>query len=105
MYAESCIVKHPECAAAINSSGFVPMPSSKRVLNEYWVLSRTLLSVVILPLPSLSDPCQIAVACLFMCVELLICEFGLPEMKSPDTDLKGTKFSSPNRGRLQILRY
>src|SRR5438046_587304 len=31
------MVKHPACAAAISSSGFVPTPSSKRDLYEYWV--------------------------------------------------------------------
>jgi hypothetical protein len=35
--AENAIEKQPACAAAINSSGFVPMPFSKRVLKEYCV--------------------------------------------------------------------
>src|SRR6266540_3834776 len=51
---ESAIEKQPACAAAINSSGFVPLPSSKRVLNEYFAFSRTPLSVDILPLQSLT---------------------------------------------------
>jgi hypothetical protein len=54
--AESAIEKQSACAAAINSSGFVPIPSSKRVLNEYCVSLRTPLSVEIVPLPSLSPP-------------------------------------------------
>ena len=32
--AESAMVKQPACAAAINSSGFVPLPFSKRVTKE-----------------------------------------------------------------------
>ena len=32
--AESAIVKHPACAAATSSSGFVPFSPSKRVVNE-----------------------------------------------------------------------
>src|SRR6266850_90277 len=43
--AESAIVKHPACAAARSSSGFVPTPFSNRVLNEYCVCFRTPLSV------------------------------------------------------------
>jgi len=40
----------------------VPIPFSKRVLNEYWVSESTLLSVEIVPLPSLRPPFQIAEA-------------------------------------------
>ena len=36
---ESAMVKQPACAAAINSSGLVPTPDSKRVLNEYCVFA------------------------------------------------------------------
>ena len=32
----SFILKQPACAAATSSSGFVPIPSAKRVLHEYW---------------------------------------------------------------------
>src|SRR5215469_17324399 len=35
--AESAIEKHPACAAAISSSGFVPGAFSNRVVNEYGV--------------------------------------------------------------------
>src|SRR5580704_1474878 len=56
------MVKQPACAAAINSSGFVPMPFSNRVENEYCALERTLLSVEIVPFPSLSEPFQTAEA-------------------------------------------
>src|SRR5918993_644464 len=69
--AESAIEKQPACAAAINSSGFVPLPSSKRVLKEYCVSERTLLSVEIVPLPSLSPPLQTADALRF--IFLLLC--------------------------------
>ena len=34
---ENAIEKQPACAAAMSSSGFVPTPFSKRVLNEYCV--------------------------------------------------------------------
>jgi hypothetical protein len=60
------MLKQPACAAAINCSGFVPTPSSKRLLNEYCVLFRTVLWVVKLPLPSFPVPCQLADAFLFM---------------------------------------
>ena len=54
--AESAIEKHPACAAAISSSGFVPFPSSNRVLNEYCVFDKTPLSVDTVPLPSFNPP-------------------------------------------------
>jgi hypothetical protein len=57
---DSAIEKHPACAAAISSSGFVPLPSSNRVLNEYGVFDRTPLSVETVPLPSLRPPFQTA---------------------------------------------
>src|SRR2546427_5335675 len=60
--AESAMEKHPACAAAISSSGLVPCPSSKRVLNEYGVAFSTPLAVVTMPLPSLSPPFQTAPA-------------------------------------------
>src|SRR3984893_12199551 len=69
--AESAIVKHPACAAAINSSGFVPAPFSKRVENEYCVFERTPLSVEIVPLPSFSEPFQTAEALRTIIVILL----------------------------------
>ena len=58
----SFIVKQPACAAATNSSGFVPTPSAKRELNEYCVLFNTVLAVVNVPLPSFPEPFQTAVA-------------------------------------------
>src|SRR6266481_8217969 len=60
--AERAMVKHPACAAANSSSGLVPTPFSKRVLNEYCVCLRTPLSVEIDPLPVLRSPCQTALA-------------------------------------------
>src|SRR5512143_1935611 len=56
------MVKHPACAAAISSSGFVPLPCSNRVWNEYGVPDNTPLAVEIVPLPSFRPPCQCAVA-------------------------------------------
>src|SRR5580658_920940 len=60
--AESAIVKQPACAAAISSSGFVPLPLSKRVPKEYGVSERTPLCVEIEPLPSFNAPDQTAEA-------------------------------------------
>src|ERR1700733_5095533 len=56
------MVKHPACAAAISSSGFVPFSFSKRVLNEYGVLASTPESVERSPLPSRPVPRQTAFA-------------------------------------------
>src|SRR3954462_4512423 len=44
-WAERAIVKQPACAAASNSSGLVPLPSSKRLWKEYGVDERTPLAV------------------------------------------------------------
>src|SRR5439155_11466695 len=49
--AEQAIEKQPACAAAMSSSGFVPMPFSKRVLKEYWVSLSTPFSLDIAPFP------------------------------------------------------
>src|ERR1700757_461095 len=64
--ADSAIVKHPACAAAISSSGFVPTPFSNRVENEYWVLFRTPLCVDTVPCPFFRSPCQTADAVRFI---------------------------------------
>src|SRR5437763_4488400 len=58
--AERAMEKQPACAAAISSSGLVPLPFSNRVVNEYWVLERTPLSVETMPLPPFKSPCQTA---------------------------------------------
>ena len=42
----------------MSSSGLVPIPSSKRVRNEYWVLNNTPLSVLMIPVPSRRFPFQ-----------------------------------------------
>src|SRR3954452_7472401 len=60
------MLKHPACAAAINSSGFVPGEFSNRVVNEYGVLFKTPLAVETVPLPCLRSPCQTADAVLFI---------------------------------------
>src|SRR3954470_10669051 len=60
------MLKHPACAAAINSSGFVPGEFSNRVVNEYGVLFNTPLAVETVPLPCLRSPCQTADAVLFI---------------------------------------
>src|SRR5438874_10418544 len=56
------IVKHPACAAAISSSGFVPFSFSKRVLKEYGVFESTPESVERSPPPSRPVPRQTAFA-------------------------------------------
>jgi hypothetical protein len=58
--------KQPACAAAMSSSGFVPVPVSKRVLKEYCAPFNTPLSVEICPFPSLRLPFQTADAFRFM---------------------------------------
>jgi len=63
---DSAIEKQPAWAAAISSSGLVPLPFSKRVLNEYCVPESTPLSVETVPLPSLRPPSQWADALRFM---------------------------------------
>src|SRR5476651_2128431 len=64
--AENAIEKQPACAAAINSSGFVPTPFSKRVPKEYCDCLSTPLSVEIAPFPSFKLPRQIADALRFI---------------------------------------
>ena len=64
--ADSAIEKQPACAAAISSSGLVPLPFSKRVLNEYCVSASTPLSEEMVPLPSLRPPFHTADALRFM---------------------------------------
>src|SRR5436190_13584120 len=59
---DSAIVKQPACAAAINSSGFVPLPSPNRAANEYGVSLSVPLCTDSVPLPSLTVPCQRAFA-------------------------------------------
>src|SRR6266705_2336093 len=66
---ENAIEKQPACAAAINSSGFVPTPFSKRVLNEYWVCLSVPLSVEMLPLPVFRSPDQTADALRFIDID------------------------------------
>src|ERR1035437_6381174 len=63
--APSAMEKQPACAAAINSSGVVPVAApSKRVANEYFASFRTPVAVEIVPLPSFSEPVQTALALL-----------------------------------------
>src|SRR5580692_6103123 len=79
--AESAMVKHPACAAANNSSGFVPTPFSKRVLKEYCVCFKVPLSVDRVPLPSLSPPVHTADALRSMYASFL-CVSGLTRRHS-----------------------
>src|ERR1700758_3092080 len=71
--AESAIEKQPACAAAINSSGFVPGAFSNRVVNEYGVLFNTPPGAEIVPLPSFNPPFHTALA--FLCMILPQNEF------------------------------
>src|SRR6476646_5118888 len=72
--AERAIEKHEAWAAAINSSGFVPGASSKRVLNEYGVCEKTPLGAENSPLPSFRPPAQTALAFLSIFLSLMKCE-------------------------------
>ena len=66
------MLKQPKWAAAINSSGFVPIPFSKRVENEYCTFREHLaVGQEIVPLPSLSEPFQTAEALRIIFVFLL----------------------------------
>src|ERR1700733_4275549 len=58
----TAIVKHPACAAAINSSGLVPFSFSNRVLNEYGVFASTPESDERSPFPARPLPRQTALA-------------------------------------------
>src|ERR1700730_6867278 len=86
--AESAIVKHPACAAANSSSGLVPTPFSKRVLNEYCVCLRTPLSVEIEPLPSFRPPCHTADALRCMMPLLLHCFESLTDLQPENSILE-----------------
>src|SRR5271167_2902658 len=65
------MVKHPACAAAINSSGLVPFSFSKRVLKEYGVSASTPESVDNLPSPARPVPRQTAFALRIMRVSFV----------------------------------
>jgi hypothetical protein len=59
--------KQLACAAAINSSGVVPVSApSNRVAKEYFAFSSTPVTVEIVPLPSFNEPVQTALALLAM---------------------------------------
>src|SRR5262245_20395149 len=62
----SAIVKQPACAAAMSSSGLVPLPSPNRAVNEYGVSASVPLWVVRAPRPSLPEPLHAAVAFLLI---------------------------------------
>ena len=62
---DSAMAKHPACAAAISSSGLVPLrpsASANRIFVEYGCPANTPLGVVKLPAPSNPVPCQTAFA-------------------------------------------
>src|ERR1039458_1166079 len=90
--AENAIEKQPACAAAINSSGFVPTPFSKRVLNEYCVCLSVPLSVEMLPLPLFKSPCQTADALRFINFLSMI---GTGIRSSADRQLRRPVYQKP----------
>src|SRR5215469_6734277 len=83
----SAIVKQPACAAAINSSGFVPTPFSKRVLKLYCASLRTPLCVLMVPLPSFNPPRHTADA--LRSIMSLLCEV---QMRGSRLQVPGCKF-------------
>src|SRR5947208_1848611 len=101
--ADSAIEKQPACAAAINSSGFVPRPFSKRVLNEYCVSARTPLCVERVPLPSFNPPRQTADAVRFIILRLILTGVRRNEKKDASqrlTETFGARSHYPCRPRL-----
>jgi hypothetical protein len=60
--ADNAIEKHAACAAAINSSGFVPGPFSNLEVNEYCVSFNAPPGAEIDPFPSFNPPVQTALA-------------------------------------------
>jgi hypothetical protein len=83
-------VKHPAWAAAINSSGLVPLAFSKRVENEYGVFDSTPLSLDIVPLPSFSEPFHTAEALRIMsCFLLLYADYQAGTFPSEIVSFKG----------------
>src|SRR5579872_6207282 len=87
----NAMAKQPECAAAISSSGLVPIPLSKRVLKEYCVSLSTPLWVDILPFPSLSPPLHTAVA--VRCIGGVSSVFGLTDVGPTDKHSAGGGFA------------
>src|SRR5579864_3830554 len=73
--ADSAMEKHPACAAAISSSGFVPGAFSKRVVKEYGVSFSTPPGAEIAPFPSFKPPFQTALA--LRCMDLLLVMISL----------------------------
>src|SRR6202161_4862432 len=80
------MVKHPACAAAINSSGLVPFSFSKRVRNEYGLSASTPESVERVPLPARPVPCQTAFALRIMVRLLAVACSKLSRVSSFEID-------------------
>src|SRR6185437_15252092 len=74
---DSAIEKQAACAAAMSSSGLVPLSPSKREPTEYPSASSAPLAVLIVPRPSLKPPFQVADPLLCMsnsvCTKKLVC--------------------------------
>src|SRR5258707_13239834 len=77
------MVKQPAWAAAITSSGLVPLSFSNRVLNEYGVSTSTPESLERLPLPARPVPCHTALALRIM--RFLLANSRLPQVDSFST--------------------
>src|SRR5688500_3062904 len=111
--AEKAMAKQPAWAAAMSSSGLVPAPFSKRVPKEYWVCLRTPLSLEMVPLPSLSPPCQMADAlrliinCSFDCCIVPPLELGnnraARERSNRDFTTKSTKNGGEGVWKMKTL--
>src|SRR6266446_8065364 len=95
----SAIEKQPASAAPMSSSGFVPLPLSKRDENEYGPSNAPLPSFMV-PLPCFSvpshtaDPVRVAMVSSF--------DFDLFVYVSPRMQTSATRFP-PNRASVQAL--
>src|SRR6266446_3718937 len=105
---DSAMVKQPACAAAINSSGFVPLPSPKRAANEKGVSFNVPLCTDSVPLPSLTVPCHRAFA-----LRCIVCLRNGMEIRLRDGSNFGTYLKMgraarvprlPNEGPQRVLR-
>ena len=70
--ADSAIAKQLACAAAISSSGLVPVPVSNLCAKSYGTFENVPLAAENVPLPALRPPFQFAVADLFMASLLVL---------------------------------
>ena len=92
---DSAIVKQPACAAAMSSSGLVPLASPNRVLNPYGVsASSPLAGVASVPVPVFRSPCQWAVAKRVM---------AMTGAAIPEREINGRKIRVDTEDNAQVL--